>query len=266
LLEAELPVAAESIDALRQTYILNPWQQSTLTGSVTIKPGTPSQAISMTNLAGAGITDLRAAAEGREVWLHLDEQAGFERFIDSAMNGHNGSCSAPECPTAGEPSYANQALRFDGVDDYVQLDGDVSLQNASFTVAAWAKRDSIGSDATIIGHGIIRYISDGALRFGFKYDNTANEDKFVCNLENVSATYRNPLETPSGTDLEWHHWACTYNAENETRTIYRDGVAVISDTLAYYQSFGNGQFSVGKLDDSNSPGFLCLLALSTWHV
>ncbi len=251
LLEAALPAAAESPDDLRQTYILNPWQQATLTGSVTIQPGTPSQAISMTNLAGAEITDLRAAADGREVWLHLDEQAGFNRFTDSAMNGHNGSCRTPYCPTAGEQGYAGQALHFDGVDDWVQLDGDVSLENASFTVAAWAKRDSVGSDATIIEHGTSGYWGERML-FGFKYDDNSGENTFVCNIDSY---YYDDLETPSGTDLEWHHWACTYDTENRIRTIYRDGTAVISDTLGAGASFGTGGFSIGRRGDVSNPAY-----------
>lgn len=43
------------------------------------------------------------------------------------------------------------ALDFDGVDDYVDAGTGISLANASFTVAFWAKRDAIDKYAHVIG-------------------------------------------------------------------------------------------------------------------
>ncbi|MHA2030109.1 MAG: LamG-like jellyroll fold domain-containing protein, partial [Candidatus Kariarchaeaceae archaeon] len=59
------------------------------------------------------------------------------------------------------------------------------------------------------------------------------------------AFYVDDLDTvASYTDSDWHKWTCTYDASTKTRTIYRDGVNVASDTATDHFT-GSGTFYLG---------------------
>jgi hypothetical protein len=56
------------------------------------------------------------------------------------------------------------------------------------------------------------------------------------------------LTTKPCSDFEWHHWACVYDQETKTRTIYRDGaeVAKQENVPANYQGSENENLYLGK--------------------
>ncbi|HSH01404.1 MAG TPA: Ig-like domain-containing protein [Anaerolineae bacterium] len=125
------------------------------------------------------------------------------------------------------------ALSFDGTDDRLEVSG-IDLANQSFTVAFWAKRDRSGVVDLLVGQGTNS--NSLGLHIGFRSNNL-----FTC------AFWGNDLNTPSTyTDTtNWHHWACTYDATTNLRTIYVDGTAVVSATAsADYQ--GSGTLSLGS--------------------
>ena len=139
------------------------------------------------------------------------------------------------------------ALQFDGVNDTVQVAQPVPLVSASFSVAFWARRTNVNSDGMIVSQGINS--NNNGLHIGFRASNV-----FTC------AFWGNDLDTAATyTDTNWHHWACTYNAATNQRTIYRDGVQVAQATapLDYVGSgplrvgsrFGNAAFFGGAVDD-----------------
>ncbi|RLC77612.1 MAG: hypothetical protein DRI81_08290, partial [Chloroflexi bacterium] len=120
------------------------------------------------------------------------------------------------------------------------INRNVPLMNHAFTVAFWAKRDAGGADY-IIGQG--ERTLDQGLHIGFRSDG-----RFTC------AFYGDDLDTTSSyTDADWHHWACTYDAATNTRTIYRDGQQVAQDTAAAnYQGSGPLQIGRGLWDGSRA--------------
>ncbi|MFQ5595075.1 MAG: LamG-like jellyroll fold domain-containing protein, partial [Anaerolineae bacterium] len=128
------------------------------------------------------------------------------------------------------------ALQFNGYRDHVNAGSGIDLAGKSFTAAFWARQDDLGGtrDKFIIGQGDSRDYSH-SLGIGFRDNN-----KFTC------AFLYNDLDTSTAyTDTDWHHWACTYDAATNKRTIYRDGVQVAQDTAAADYE-GSGELFVGK--------------------
>jgi len=141
-----------------------------------------------------------------------------------------------------------KALQFDGINDYAEVRTGINIAGKSFTIAAWAKRDSTGTNHFIFGQ------ADGApnhvLHFGFRSTNVF-----------TFAFYYNDLDTPNAyTDNNWHLWVGTYDATTNERKIYRDGVLVASDTAsADYQGTGTfyyigrtawGNYFDGTIDEA----------------
>lgn len=177
-------------------------------------------------------------------YLPFDD--GNNPTADVTGNGHDGTLVNGPTFTTTVPITlgTGSALRFDGTDDTVNLAGTVNLANQSFTVAFWAKRNSIGTFDVAAGQGT--GTNSNALHIGFR-----NSNVFTCafwnNDLNTAATY---------TDLDWHHWACVFDALSQQRQIYRDGVLVASDT-ASANYVGSGTFTVGSRQGSDPfDGFL----------
>jgi uncharacterized protein (TIGR02145 family) len=128
----------------------------------------------------------------------------------------------------------NAALDFDGVDDFVNCGNSIDLSNKSFAIEFWAKRNAVSANNFIAFQGD-NSLNQG-LHIGFRWNN-----KFTF------AFYGNDLNVnDSYSDQSWHHWACVYDQNNNTRTIYRDGVKVEEDYPDVSYS-GTGDLFVGKL-------------------
>lgn len=127
------------------------------------------------------------------------------------------------------------ALSFDGQDRTVNAGLSVDLANRSFTIEFWTRRNRSSTNDYVAGQGTTT--SDRGLHIGFRADN-----RFTF------AFWNDDLNVPAalGADTAaWHHWACSYDATDRRRTIYRDGVAVASDIAsAHYQ--GSGDFQIGR--------------------
>ncbi|MFK5971619.1 MAG: choice-of-anchor Q domain-containing protein, partial [Candidatus Marithrix sp.] len=146
----------------------------------------------------------------------------------------------------------NTTLEFDGLNDYVNVGSGINLANQSFTIEAWAKHDSSGSDF------IIYQGSSGnnqALHFGFRDNN-----KFTC------AFYGNDLNTTDTyNDNDWHHWACSYDVDTNERIIYRDGIIVAQDTTT--ENFqGNGNLYIGRYSQTSDYYHGSLDEVKIWNV
>jgi hypothetical protein len=164
----------------------------------------------------------------------FDEVSGAHTFNNAVNNGYvAGQCSYPQCPQSGKEGQAHNAVQFDGSDDVI-TGADVPLANASFTIAFWAKRAQVNQDAYVVSQG----------------DGSANQDLFLGFWSNNKAICAfgsgNSLVTAGAyTDTDWHHWACTYDAGTNKRTLYRGGEQIAQDTApADYQ--GSGSLRIGQ--------------------
>ncbi|WP_437850983.1 LamG-like jellyroll fold domain-containing protein [Sorangium sp. So ce363] len=140
----------------------------------------------------------------------------------------------------GVPCHLNdKVLQFDGVDDQVAIkDSPPDVANKSFSVEFWAKRDRINSLEYVIAQGTPA--ANTCLHVGFRPNNTFTFS-FWGNGADTKLAY---------TDLEWHHWACTYDATTHTQHVYRDGALVLENvTTAHFQ--GSGTWTIGQFSDGN---------------
>jgi len=132
--------------------------------------------------------------------------------------------------------------------------GNIDLANHSFTIEFWAKRDQLDQQAFVLSQGNpvknkclhIGFLVDGKLTFAFQ-DNDLNTEKYY-------------------NDFEWHHWACVYDKEVKTRTIYRDGelIATQENVAEGYQ--GSGDLILGQHIDGKHPLVGKLAEVRIWDI
>jgi RHS repeat-associated protein len=178
-------------------------------------------------------------ADSPSAYWRLDEGAGATSAWDWSGSSRTATYSGGyTLGASGALADLDTAVRLDGLTGLASVPG-ISLANTSFTLEAWAKRDSINTYDWIIGQG--SGTTHQGLHFGFR-----NTNQFTC------AFWSNDLNTPIYTDTDWHHWACTYNAATRDRRIYRDGVLVASDTAAANYA-GTGTLQIGNAPPIAGP-------------
>jgi hypothetical protein len=133
------------------------------------------------------------------------------------------------------------ALQFDGSGDYVEA-GAVPLANTSFTIEAWARRDSSDTMDFIVGQG--GQSAHQGLMFGFHWDWVG----FVFDFYGDGpATFE--------VDNAWHHWAGTYDASTRLQCLYRDGV-LLATNVADQNYQGSGSLFIGTIWGADFHGSL----------
>jgi probable HAF family extracellular repeat protein len=116
-----------------------------------------------------------------------------------------------------------KAFSFDGAGGHLNA-GAINLDGSSFTLEFWARAESIDTANYIAGLGTTD--PDGQLIVGFD-----DIGRFVFRFSAADTTY--VLTTPDTVaDLEWHHWAVTFNAATLEQAIFRDGTLLANDTSA----------------------------------
>ncbi|MBU1557712.1 LamG domain-containing protein [Patescibacteria group bacterium] len=140
--------------------------------------------------------------------------------IDRSGLGHNGtiksSMSATSSPVIGK---VGQALEFNGVDNYVSIPSDSSLDlTSSLSISAWIKPQSSGA---LKGTIVSKYYQNSS--YTFKYDNYTLQSRFVSG----GVSYYSKKSTPLSLN-EWQHvmliWDKTLN-DGKAR-IFVDGSEV----------------------------------------
>jgi uncharacterized cupredoxin-like copper-binding protein len=181
-------------------------------------------------LSGVAVSDgdvLTYPTGYNSVWS-FEEGTGS---ITTGQNGHSnarlGSSSTGDQyePQWTDGKYGN-ALKFDGVDDYVRVENDTALLiggiDKSFSIEAWARRDSKDTYDTIIFQGTypeqhsnynlaMGYKPNTQFGFGFYYDDL-NVDIYSDDVN------------------EWHHWVGTYDGVTNNQKLYRDGKLLVNRT------------------------------------
>ena len=142
---------------------------------------------------------------------------------------------------------ADGALSFDGVDDYVEVSDNPSLEPQNITVAAWVYRDSTSTRDTILQKGSTSYL-DGRNGYLFRIlgssDQEANRAMFyivVGNNNKVSPVSATPIEAHN-----WYHITATYDGSNIR--IYVNGVeegTATSETGQVDYTGGQQEFKMG---------------------
>ncbi|MBI4173447.1 MAG: hypothetical protein HY519_01890, partial [Candidatus Aenigmarchaeota archaeon] len=194
----------------------------------------------------------------------------FEEGIGNSTNDwsnltNNGTLVNFTCVTLGcnETGGWNASGRFgqgmllDGADDYLNVsDNPVFDFSGSFTLAAWIKKSSFGTNGQVV---VARRINETplalyALSVHGLFAN--NQSKAIFGIRNASG--ENPLQIASLTsvaDGNWHHIAGVRNIAQTRLEIYVDGTleATIADNVT--GSISQGVFTVGKQNSGGGSFF-----------
>ncbi|HAM39375.1 MAG TPA: hypothetical protein DCP53_08305, partial [Elusimicrobia bacterium] len=176
---------------------------------------------------------------------HFDEGAGTS-VGDSGVSGSTGVITSASWETNGK--IGASALKFDGVDDYVTIMDNNSLDiTDAITLEAWVKSEVVDQD------GSTRRIIDKGATYAL-----GASDKAYFKLY-IGGVAKESLKTWSSGDVNvWHHLVGTY--DGSSMILYQDGVKVAetvtsgsidTNTTALNigrQSSGGGKF-IGVIDE-----------------
>jgi len=145
---------------------------------------------------------------GCVLWLQMDERKGNIAYDLSGYGNHGTRYGASWA--RGKIGYC---LKFDGVDDYVEVPDDDSLRPSSFTVSFWFKPASWTAWVWIINK---RYGDINGWSLGWK---STNEIWFVCWGKDGSVSLSPPKTLSMDT---WYHIAGVYSDDPADRkaTLY----------------------------------------------
>lgn len=142
--------------------------------------------------------------------------------IHDEVSGTTTPCLGTLCPVAQVAGHLGAAMRFDGVDDCVDLAGTATMQPAQFTIAIWANEDSpLGmrecqvskraddSGGNPVNSWQLETTATPAQEAWTTYHGGAANDQMTSGLSAVQAT-------------TWQHIVGTYDGLNER--FYIDGV------------------------------------------
>jgi len=178
--------------------------------------------------------------------LPLDDAPGAAEFAD-ALGQATGACTGAGCPTVGVAGRDNFALRFDGVDDVVEVANANTQDLQELTVAAWVKPLSLPSGE------IMRFVTIENEKAVLRYDGVQGPGQlhFYMNVDGVLQSLRVDHGLQEDT---WHHVAGTY--DGTLMTLYLDGSLALTQTVtgtvgggdAVYLSHGSETLD-GLLDE-----------------
>jgi len=140
------------------------------------------------------------------------------------------------------------ALEFDGINDYVSVPSDVSLNNDQITVEFWTRMDNPGKWEGIVDKG-----RDTNSDWCFLTGNEGETEGIIFGIGNGSSTQELHY---SWNDLQWHHIAGTY--DGTTMRLYVDGESRGSAVVSMSNTNNNITFGSrrnfswqfeGKLDE-----------------
>jgi hypothetical protein len=188
---------------------------------------------------------------GPLAYWKLDENVGTTAY-DSVGDNHGNVYGAQW--TSGK---INGALSFDGVDDYVNVEDNITLEPQKLTVSAWVYRESTSSQHVILQKGSTHFHDD---RNGYLFKILESSNSYP-NRAILHVTINNRCDTSpiSNTEIQagiWYHIAATY--DGSYARIYVNGVedgTDISDTGPVDYSGGYQDFKIGVQEEGH--GLLC---------
>jgi hypothetical protein len=153
------------------------------------------------------------------VILSFDEGAG-QTTMDASGNGNHAMLGSSDAADSADPVWlaglAGSAVRLDGSNDRLKIADSPSLRlNGSFTVEAWVRRASTGTEDCIASKGdsskrnfYVMLTADGRIDFTW---------------ETSGGVKHGLTSTATVADNNWHHIACVYDQANGQSRIFLDG-------------------------------------------
>ena len=175
-----------------------------------------------------------------------------------SLNNNNGTYNDSVSVNKIQTGIIGNAIEFDGVDDYIQVPNDASLEiTSNITLSAWVKLtgNAQANDSRIISKGNSTTNDDYALRI-------SDKNGVSCRIRNAGGV---TVTLDSGGKLtlgKWHHVGCTYDGSRirvylngkEVGNVSQTGLIGTSGQDLFLGSHGatpTGRRLEGLLDEVN---------------
>lgn len=170
-------------------------------------------------------------------------------YSTSKNNGTLGGGTASAVPSWITTGRVGGAYKFDGINDYIDVPDNESLDMSSITISAWINTTTSGVNNMIV----TRDTNSGAGTRIFQFRiNAAN--KVDCILFIGGSADTNNIGLTSVNDGSWHHVACTYNQATGSVRVYFDGLPEYNETQAATAlDSGTIGYYIGKFEDGGGP-------------
>ena len=158
----------------------------------------------------------------------FDGKNMISNVADSSGSGNNGLMSGfTSTSSAVTPGRVGQGLRFDGVDDYVNIGNTSTLDfpDTSFSYSFWVYSNTVQARNVISNRATDSSASKGySVYFANGATSARLEMRFIDGADNSYAI--------SGAMKygQWHHVTVVWNRESATVTAYTDGVQSLTPT------------------------------------
>ncbi|MBC8422435.1 MAG: hypothetical protein H8E01_00230, partial [Chloroflexi bacterium] len=212
LLSTDFPAAVSSA-VPPEDFILYPLEEQMMSGTVEVDAVAPTGVYSLTQVAGALITDWGELAGGAQVWLPFEDPSDSNTFEDrsGSQPPHHGTCVGASCPPGRQQGKYGNALVLNG-NAYVEALVDVS--ETAFAVSLWFK-------TTCADCGIFSVVK------GDQHD----RDIYLSSGDVWGRVYKEESIHTSGLDYadgQWHHLVHTFGGGAGGQKLYVDGLMVAS--------------------------------------
>ncbi len=230
LLSTDAPAVLDDQGVPPSSFVLQPLETKSIAGSVTVNQTNVSKAYSLTQVAGALISDLQAISSNAELWLRFDESANATVYADTSGRQpiHNGQCRGTGCSIAADMGRLGSAIRLAGT-GYVHSDAPVSATD--YGVALWFKADQDSPTGVLFTD-----ISGSQYRAALLLSRGR-----LCGFEMGVAVCAPQLYT----DKQWHHVVHTYGGRAEGQKLYVDGQLVASGLHHGYATTATTNANIG---------------------
>jgi hypothetical protein len=196
-------------------------------------------------------------AEALETYLRITPNSTNGTFdIDNIVvqelkhDATNLMLNAGDYQSANPLITSTKSMEFDGVDDYLEVQDDSSLQlegsEASWTF--WTRLDSLsGGDQKFIAKATT--IGGANAAYQIRTDNADLKFQFF------SGAWRTVTSSSFFTDLNWVNVTVTIDASNIVR-IYKNGVETLNSNIGYSIPANTGEMLFGARTPSSPTNFL----------
>jgi uncharacterized repeat protein (TIGR01451 family) len=207
-----------------QPFNLTPQHDVNMAGNLDVLPGAASGAYSLTQVAGALITDLTVEADNALLWLPFDDPAGSTVFADHSglVPAHDGQCVGG-CTLQPADGRVGGALKLDD-SGYVHSDAPVS--STGYGVSLWFKTNQDGvlflvKSADQQNNGI-----ELAIESTWSCPGCGHYEWLVPGLGGKGASFSGATPLNDG---RWHHLVHTFGTDIGGQKVYLDGALVASE-------------------------------------
>ncbi|MEM7030142.1 MAG: LamG-like jellyroll fold domain-containing protein, partial [Chloroflexota bacterium] len=156
-------------------------------------------------LPGESDNNLFETTFAPNLYLALDEVFDTTSFA-SSYGGFTATCNGNHCPKAGLiNSRLGRAVQFDGVDDYIELNGANFGQGDTFTIGFWLRPDHRKASGANNSEKTLLAASGTAFEFYLDRDLNVSAQVGIDNGSSATCQYRTVSAQTALLENQWNH-------------------------------------------------------------